>query len=107
MKVFISIWIALGFASAAAAAAPSDQAFVAKVSQGGMFEVQAGRLAAKRGSSQDIRDFGVKEAHDHTGVGDKLTTAAGRAGISFPGDLKRGVLRQALAAEGGLRFGLR
>ena len=66
-----------------AAATASDQAFVAKVSQGGMFEVQAGKLAAERGSTQDVRDFGVMEAHDHALVGDKLKTNAGAEKISF------------------------
>ena len=73
--------------SGSAAATPSDQAFVAKVSQGGMFEVQAGKLAADKGSTQDVRDFGVMEAHDHALVGDKLKTNAGAEKIAVPSDL--------------------
>ena len=68
--------------SGSAAATAADQAFVAKVSQGGMFEVQAGRLAADKGSTQDVRDFGVMEAHDHALVGDKLKANAGAEKIS-------------------------
>ena len=73
--------------SGSAAATAADQAFVAKVSQGGMFEVQAGRLAADKGSTQDVRDFGVMEAHDHELVGDKLKTNAGAEKISFASQL--------------------
>ncbi len=72
---------------AAAAATPADRVFVAKVSQGGMFEVQAGKIADQKGSTPDIRDFGAMEAHDHTPVGDKLKAVAGREGISFAADL--------------------
>ena len=72
---------------ALAAATPTDKAFVAKVSQGGMFEVQAGRLADQKGSTQDIRDFGAMEVHDHTGVGDKLKVASSHSGISFSSQL--------------------
>jgi predicted outer membrane protein len=49
---------ALSFATQAAAATVSgaDKKFVAMVSQGGMFEVMAGKLAAQQGAAQDIRD---------------------------------------------------
>jgi putative membrane protein len=67
----------------AAVATPQDRAFVAKVSQGGMFEVAAGKLAADKASAQDVRDFAVMEVHDHTLVGDKLKDTAGQSGISF------------------------
>ena len=70
-------------ALAAPMATPADKAFVAKVSQGGMFEVAAGRLAAQQGSTQDIRDFAAMEVHDHTLVGDKLTAIAQSEGLSF------------------------
>jgi len=46
------------FASAAFAddsLSSADRAFVAKVSQGGMFEVKAGQAAADKGSTQDIK----------------------------------------------------
>jgi putative membrane protein len=66
---------------------PQDRAFVAKVSQGGMFEVAAGRLAMTKGSTQDIRDFGTAEVHDHTLVGAKLKKLSAQAGISFAPEL--------------------
>ncbi len=87
MKLLTAVLSSFAVASAASAATPADQAFVAKVSQGGMFEVQAGKLAADRASAQDVRDYGVMESHDHMGVGDRLKTAAGRAGITFPAAL--------------------
>ncbi len=68
----------------AAAAPPGDRAFVAKVGQGGMFEVAAGRLAMTRGSTQDIRDVAAMEVHDHMLVGAKLKSVAAAEGIAVP-----------------------
>nr|WP_321983585.1 DUF4142 domain-containing protein [uncultured Lichenicoccus sp.] len=68
-------------------ASPTDEAFVAKVSQGGMFEVKLGQVAADQGSSQDIRDQGNTEQHDHMLVGDKLKSIASGIGITFPATL--------------------
>lgn len=65
----------------AAPGTAADRAFVAKVSQGGMFEVEAGKLAEQKASAQDVRDFATMEVHDHTLVGDKLKALSSDAGI--------------------------
>lgn len=69
-------------AHAAPAISAADRAFAAMVSQGGMFEVKAGTLAAEKGSTQDIKDQGASEAHDHALVGAKLTDIAASDGIA-------------------------
>ena len=66
------------------AVSAADRAFIAMVSQGGMFEVEAGRLGAEQGHTQDIKDQGVTEAHDHQLVGAKLKSIAAEAGVQFP-----------------------
>ncbi len=68
---------------AADATSAADKAFVAKVSQGGMFEVELGKVAEERGSTQDLKDQGTTEAHDHQLVGDKLKSISSEAGIDF------------------------
>jgi putative membrane protein len=68
-------------AQAAEPVSDRDQAFVAMVSQGGLFEVKAGSLAADQGNTQDIRDQGATEAHDHQLVGDKLKSICQAAGV--------------------------
>jgi putative membrane protein len=85
----VAVAVALTGSSAAFAATPTpaDRAFVAKVSQGGMFEVQAGQLAADKGSRQDIRDFGAMEVHDHKLVGAALTSISASEGLRFPDEL--------------------
>ncbi len=67
----------------AATATPADKAFVAKVSQGGMFEVDAGKLAETKGSTQDVRDFAAAEVHDHMLVGAKLKAISSSEGVTF------------------------
>ncbi|WP_186119657.1 DUF4142 domain-containing protein [Burkholderia gladioli] len=67
--------------AAGGATSDADHAFVAMVSQGGMFEVEAGKVAARQGARQDIVDLGSTEAHDHQLVGAKLLAAASAAGI--------------------------
>ncbi len=73
--------------AAAPTASTQDNAFVAKVSQGGMYEVELGKVAEQQGSAQDIKDQGNTEAHDHELVGNALKEAAGTAGITFPAEL--------------------
>ncbi|MCJ2049389.1 DUF4142 domain-containing protein [Methylobacterium sp. J-070] len=74
-------------AARAATVSDEDKAFVAKVSQGGMYEVELGKLAESKGARQDIKDQGNTEAHDHGLVGDKLKSIATGAGLSSPDTL--------------------
>ena len=81
-------------ALAADAASPADRAFVDTVSQGGMFEVKAGALAASQGNTEDIKDQGTTEEHDHELVGGKLKAIADKAGIPIQGKLNQQFERQ-------------
>ena len=87
--LFLPAGLALALSSAAWAAGDTtvsaeDKSFVAMVSQGGMFEVEAGKLAEQNGASQDIKDLGTTEEHDHQLVGAKLKSIAESAGIEMP-----------------------
>src|ERR1700759_3862518 len=58
------------------AAAPStqnlgDQAFVSKALEGGMAEVELGKLAADKSQSPDVKQFAQKMVNDHSQMGDK------------------------------------
>jgi putative membrane protein len=68
---------------AATPATQVDKDFVAKVSQGGAYEVEAGKIAAMRGTTPVVKDFGVLESHDHEGVGAELKRIAGETGVSI------------------------
>ncbi len=70
-------------AEPAPTASPADQAFVAKVSQGGLYEVEAGRVAAAKGTSAFVRDFGTLESHDHESVNSGLKRIAAATGVTI------------------------
>ena len=68
---------AILLASTAAAIAQSnasddDKKFVEAALKGGMSEVDLGNLAAKRGASEDVKNFGQMMVTDHTKLGDKM-----------------------------------
>jgi len=67
----------------AQSASEADRAFVGKVSQGGLYEVEAGKVAAMRGSSPAVKDFGLLEAQDHEGVNSELKRIAVVTGVTI------------------------
>ncbi len=85
--------LGLGVAHAASAST-GDRAFVAMVSQGGLFESKAGALAASQGNTEDIKDQGTTEEHDHELVNGKLAALAKADGIPVEGKLNATFERQ-------------
>jgi putative membrane protein len=67
----------------AATATSNDRAFVAKVSQGGAYEVAASKVAAERASAPDVRDLALTEIHDHDGVNERLHKIAAATGVNI------------------------
>lgn len=81
------IFVAFACASAllaADSASPADRAFVAKVSQGGLYEVEAGKVAATHSQSPVVKDFGLLESQDHEAVNHELKRIAGTTGVTIP-----------------------
>lgn len=89
MKTFALVaTMVLGIAAPALAAGTAqDRAFASKVGPGGMFEVEAGKLAENKASALDVRDFAVMEVHDHTAVGDRLKAISAKEGVQVPPSL--------------------
>ena len=82
--VVAAVLIALAAVPTARGAGPAsaaDKAFVAKVSQGGMYEVEASKVAEKRAAAQDVKDLAVTEVHDHGQVNRSLKKIADSAGV--------------------------
>jgi putative membrane protein len=90
--VFCSL-IAIGSIPASSLPTPSeisptvDRTFVGKVSQGGLYEVEASRIAEEKGTSQDVRDMAIAEVHDHDLVNHELKRIAMSAGIAVSSQL--------------------
>lgn len=58
--------------------------FMTAAAQGGMAEVQLGRLAAERGSSDAVKQFGQHMVMDHTKANQELMQVAQRKNVSLP-----------------------
>jgi putative membrane protein len=69
------------------AASTVDSTFVAKVSQGGMYEVEASKVAEQRATAQDVMDIAAMDVHDHTLVNRELIKIAAAQGINLPSQL--------------------
>ena len=76
-----------GASMVAQTASSADKAFVAKVSQGGLYEVEAGEIAAMRGTVPAVKDFGMLESQDHVGVNRELKHIAEMTGVSIAAGL--------------------
>lgn len=66
-----------------------DKDFVHSALEGGMAEVQMGQLAAQKGSSDDVKEFGQKMVQDHTQMTDQVKQVAQQLGVSEPKGLSK------------------
>ena len=72
--------------SHAAGAGPmSDEQFVTKAGQANMAEVELGKMAAEKGQSDDVKQFGQHMVDDHTKAGEELKGIASKNNWSMPG----------------------
>lgn len=65
----------------------NDNKFAKKAAEGGMEEVALGNLAAKKGSTPEVRQFGQKLVDDHTKANDELKKIAAQQNIDLPSSL--------------------
>jgi len=69
-------------------ASSSDKKFVHAALQGGNAEVKLGELAAQRGNSDDVKQFGQKMVSDHTRLSDRMKQIAQEEGIGVPDGIR-------------------
>jgi|SRR5215467_10831333 len=62
----------------------ADTMFIAKAAEGGMAEVELGRLAQQRGSNEAVKTFGKRMETDHTKINDDLKTIAESKNVTWP-----------------------
>jgi putative membrane protein len=67
-----------------AALARSDRKFIEAAAMGGMAEVELGKLAQQKGSSEQVKQFGTRMVEDHGKANDELKQLAQIKGISVP-----------------------
>jgi putative membrane protein len=69
---------------AALAASDPDSAFYKNVAEAGIAEVDAGNLAAQKGTNQEVKDFGAMMVKDHSAANEKLKSLAASKNIDLP-----------------------
>jgi len=84
----------------------SDQKFALEAAQGGMMEVELGRLATQKAASQAVKDFGQRMVTDHGKANTQLMQIASQKGISLPKALPANMKqeRDKLAGLSGAEF---
>jgi putative membrane protein len=64
-----------------------DRHFIHKAGQGGLAEVELGKLAAEKGQSDEVKKFGQRMVDDHSKANDQLKQLAESKGVTLPTDL--------------------
>lgn len=64
-----------------------DKEFLAKAAQGGMTEVALGKLAAQKGTTSQIRDFGKMMVTDHEKINNDVKALAKSKNVALPAAL--------------------
>ncbi|MBI5334490.1 MAG: DUF4142 domain-containing protein [Burkholderiales bacterium] len=75
---------AAGSATGAASLAIADRNFLAHAAEGGLFEVEAGRLASERAQHTGVKALGATLSSDHTDAAQRLRDLAAAKGVTLP-----------------------
>jgi putative membrane protein len=71
----------------ACSSAKDSSKFAANAAQGGMMEIELGRLALQHAGDPSVRAFGRKMVTDHTAANAELKGVAARKNLTLPGEL--------------------
>jgi putative membrane protein len=96
--------IVVGLAAAPVFAA--DEAWVMKVAKGGMAEVELGKLATEKASTDVVKTFGQRMVDDHSKANEELKTLAANKKITLPTEIgpEEKALRDRLVKLSGTAF---
>jgi len=62
----------------------SEKTFVKKAAEGGIAEVELGKLATEKAASPEVKQFGQRMVDDHSKANDQLKQIAQSQGITLP-----------------------
>lgn len=74
-------------APAAGALAAADRTFAMHAAQGGLMEVELGKVAASNASSADVKQFGQRMVDDHGKANTELSSWASKNSVTLPTEL--------------------
>jgi len=91
---------------AAMAAGATPQKFVHMAAEDGMAEVRLAKLALKKSSNSEVKQFAQKMEQDHEQADDQLASIAQEKGITLPKklDAKHEAMVKSLSAKSGKAF---
>ncbi len=92
--------------SAQASSRGSDQRFIHNAAEGGMAEVELGKLAEQKASSEEVKAFGKRMVDDHSKANDELKSLAQNKNVTLPSALnaKDQALKDKLSKLSGSAF---
>ena len=67
----------------------ADKEFLRKAAEGGVAEVQLGKLASQKAGAQEVKDFGQKMVDDHTTINKEMAAVADAMGVMLPKKMKK------------------
>src|SRR5579863_4891970 len=84
----------------------ADSSFMTKAAQGGMAEVEMGRLAEQHASNEKVKEFGRRMVDDHTKANDELKQIASQKSVTLPStvDAKQKSTMERLSKLNGAAF---
>jgi putative membrane protein len=65
-----------------------DASFMKEAAEGGMMEVQLGKLAGEKASSKQVKEFGQRMLQDHSKANEALKKLAANKGVKLPTTLE-------------------
>ena len=81
------IFVATPLLILACSSTKDSNKFATNAAQGGMAEVELGRLATQRAGDVSVREFGARMVADHSRANSELKSIAGQKGIQLPTEL--------------------
>jgi putative membrane protein len=84
----------------------SDKKFVENAAQGGVAEVEMGKLAAQKAQNAEVKQFGDRMVKDHSAANDKLMKLASDKGVAASTEMDASTKREydKLSKLSGARF---
>ncbi len=83
-----------------------EKKFIKKAADGGMTEVELGKVAAEKGGSDEVKDFGNQMVKDHTQINDNLKAVAAKMNVTVPTEVsaKHKALMEKMSGMSGAAF---
>ena len=80
----LASFLAVGLTLAAFAAFPDDASTLRTLAEGGRYEVEAGELAGNKGTSNEVKKFGMMMVKEHGAGNEKVKNLAKAKGVALP-----------------------